>query len=414
MEFAADLHLHSRYAGGVSKAMTLPAIAAWAQRKGMDLLGTGDCLQESWLKEIELALEPAEPGLFRLRPETQVQVDRTVPPALRRPLRFVLSTEVHCAPAGTPPLGGIHHLIYFPSLDSVRRLRSRLEPIGDLTDGRPMLGIDSYQLLQAVVEQNDGLKLAPAHVLNPWYASLGTISGARSLETLFRDLTPQLCAVEMGLTSTPAMCGRLSTLDRHALFCCSDAHSLANIGREYLVVDIEPSFDHLFAAIQSSQSPHRRGMVKYPVARARYYPNWCGHCQRGDFAQKCPECGKPLVAGSRDRLEAVADRRLPDQRAEAAHCQQLRPLELLLADLGQCSPKSKAVSRDYDRLVSAVGNERYILTRASAEQLALESTPQIARQIVEQRTATPGSKPVAAPLVPANRELGGDQLSLRL
>ncbi len=412
MELAADLHLHSRYAGGVSKAMTLPAIAAWAQRKGMDLLGTGDCLQESWLKEIELALEPAEAGLFRLRPETQAQVDRVVPLALRRPLRFVLSTEVHCAPAGTPPLGGIHHLIYFPSLDAVRRLRSRLVPLGDLTDGRPTLGIDSYQLLQLVVEQADGLKFAPAHVFNPWYASLGTISGARALETLFRELTPQLCAVEMGLTATPAMCARMSTLDRHALFCCSDAHSLANIGREYLVVDIEPSFDQLFAAIQSAASPLRRGLVKYPLARARYYPNWCGHCQRGDFAQRCPACGKPLVAGSRDRLEAIADRPLPDPRAEAVHCQQLRPLQLLLADLGQCSPKSKAVARDYDRLIGAAGNERYILTQAPAEQLAVESTPQIARLIVEQRTATPEFSPAALP-IPANRELGSHQLSLQ-
>lgn len=49
MRFAADLHLHSRYASGVSPAMTMENIALWAQRKGVDLLGTGDCLPKTGL-----------------------------------------------------------------------------------------------------------------------------------------------------------------------------------------------------------------------------------------------------------------------------------------------------------------------------------------------------------------------------
>jgi PHP family Zn ribbon phosphoesterase len=72
--FAADLHLHSRYAGGVSPAMTIENIALWAQRKGVDLLGSGDCLQADWLREIETKLMPAGPGFFALRPEIESAV----------------------------------------------------------------------------------------------------------------------------------------------------------------------------------------------------------------------------------------------------------------------------------------------------------------------------------------------------
>mgnify|MGYP001550756195 CR=1 FL=1 len=94
MRFAADLHLHSRYARAVSPAMTVENIAHWAQRKGIDLLGTGDCLQADWLGEIEVAMTGAEAGLFTLKPEAAEKTGRTLPEGVRRQLRFVLSVEV--------------------------------------------------------------------------------------------------------------------------------------------------------------------------------------------------------------------------------------------------------------------------------------------------------------------------------
>ncbi len=69
MRFAADLHLHSRFASGVSPAMTMENIALWAQRKGVDLLGTGDCLQADWLpgNQAHTAEAPTRPpGAGRL------------------------------------------------------------------------------------------------------------------------------------------------------------------------------------------------------------------------------------------------------------------------------------------------------------------------------------------------------------
>jgi len=164
---AADLHLHSHYAGGVSKEMTVENVATWAQRKGIDLLATGDCLQAEWLGELERSLCVAEPGLYKLRPDLDAKISKALPGKLQRSLRYVVSTEVCCAPPGTPSLGGLHHLIYFASLESARRFRERILSFGDFNDGRPTLTLNSRQLLEAVLAHGEDSHLAPAHIFNP-------------------------------------------------------------------------------------------------------------------------------------------------------------------------------------------------------------------------------------------------------
>ena len=160
--------------------MTVENIALWAQRKGLDLLGTGDGLQADWLDAIEADMEEAEPGLLKLRPDVEARVTRLLPEWLRRPLRYVVSAEVCCAPPGTPPLGGIHHLLYFPSLEHARRFRERMKPHGDLNEGRPELRLNSRELMAAVLEFDPLCRLVAAHVFNPWYSTLGTVSGGRT------------------------------------------------------------------------------------------------------------------------------------------------------------------------------------------------------------------------------------------
>jgi len=392
MLIAADLHLHSRYAGGVSPAMTLPNIAVWAQRKGLDLLGTGDCLQEEWLREIETTLIPAESGLWTLQPAAAAATEKSLAPHLRRQLRFVLSTEVCCAPPSTPELGGLHHLIYFSSIESVRRFRERMAPFGDLREGRPTLTLDSRQLFAAVLEHGEDCRLAPAHVFNPWYSSLGSVSGERTLADVFGPQVPQLMAAEMGLTSTPPMCRRVSALDRHALFCCSDAHSLENLGRECTLLEIEPSYAALFEAVGDGSQRWGRGLIKFPIERTRYYLNRCGVCQKSFEGQRCPRCGRPLATGSRDRLEKVADRREPRPSEDAPPWMQVLPLAYVIAELMGVARDSKSVRQHYERLLAALGNERHILTEATHEEIAAASTPQLARAIVSQRTTAPGRK----------------------
>ncbi|HEY9249117.1 MAG TPA: endonuclease Q family protein [Rariglobus sp.] len=364
--------------------MTVENIARWAQRKGLDLLGTGDGLQSEWLAALEAAMEEAEPGWLKLRPEVEARVARTLPERLRRTLRHVVSAEVCCAPPGTPALGGIHHLLYFPSLEHARRFRERMGPHGDLREGRPELALNSRELLAALLEFDPRCRLAPAHVFNPWYSTLGTVSGGRTLAETFGDLEPHVLAVETGLTSTPAMCRRVSALDACALFSNSDAHSLENLGRECTLVDIAPGYEALMRALGGGSIA---GTIKFPVERTRYYLNRCGACKQSFEGRRCPRCGHALVMGARDRLERIADRTEPVMRD--APFMQVLPLAYVLAEQMGVPRTAKPVQAWLERLLESLGNERHILTEASEEEIADATTVSLARAIVLQRMEAP-------------------------
>ena len=398
--------------------MTVENLAKKARMKGLDLLSTGDCLHEGWLAELEAALEPApgEPGLLRARPELEARVAGALPRVLHGSLRYVAGVEVNCAPPGTPPLGGLHHLLFFPSLEHARGFRARLERHGDFSDGRPTLRLDSRQLLEELLDFDPACQLAPAHVFNPWFSSLGTVAGGATLEAVFGDLASRLLAVETGLTATPPMCRRLSCLDGYTLFSCSDAHSLENLGRECTLLDAaEPGFDAVMEALRSGRV---RETIKVPVERTRYYLNWCGACRASFDAHGCPRCGRVLVAGSRDRLERVADRAAPVGLPEGAPSfRELSPLAEVLAEELGVSPHSQTVGRWVARMLETLGHERRILTELDEARLELAATPRVARAIVRQRTESPGAAPEKAKARAGKPSSGGDgggQLGLGL
>lgn len=67
MKFYADVHLHSYYSRATSKNLNLEYLNLWGQFKGIQVIGTGDFTHPAWFTELETKLEPAEPGLFRLK-----------------------------------------------------------------------------------------------------------------------------------------------------------------------------------------------------------------------------------------------------------------------------------------------------------------------------------------------------------
>lgn len=390
--FAADLHLHSHYASAVSPAMTVENIASMARLKGIDVIGTGDCLQPDWLDALEAKLVEAEPGWFALRPEVEAVLDDPQPTAMRRPLRFVLSTELHCAPPGSGEVDGIHYLVYFRSFASARHMQRRLQPYGNLKEGRPRLTLTALQLLKAVLNHSEPCEFAPAHIWNPYFSVFGSHYGVSSMETLFGDLAPQVRLAETGLTSTAEMCRRFSELDACALFSCSDAHSLDNIGRECTRVEAEPGFDPLFAALKGGGPGRVVGTIKYPLEHTRYYRNWCSRCRGAWPGTVCPSCGKTLVMGAHDRLDHLADRPAGQIARNWPDFRQLLPLREIIAKVCQCKPSHKTVDKLYTLLVPILGHERYILNEANEAELADATTPQLARAICQQRTVPPNPK----------------------
>src|SRR5512135_2419024 len=184
------------------------------------------------LEELRGQLVPAEPRLFRLRDEVERDVLRRLPLSCRTLVRVPLSTEISTIYKRGDRTRKVHHLLYAPDLDAVAEITRRLARVGNLdADGRPILGLDSRNLLEITLESGEGCYLVPAHVWTPWFAVLGSKSGFDTVEECYGDLADQVFALETGLSSDPPMNWRVSSLDRYQLVSNCDALSPLMLGR---------------------------------------------------------------------------------------------------------------------------------------------------------------------------------------
>ncbi|MGH3258453.1 MAG: hypothetical protein ACRDOU_24175 [Streptosporangiaceae bacterium] len=103
--------------------------------------------------------------------------------------------------------------------------------VGNLaSDGRPILGLDSRDLLDITLSADPGCFLVPAQVWTPWFAVLGSKSGFDAVQDCYADLAGHIFAVETGLSSDPAMNWTCSSLGAYRLVSNSDAHSPPMLG----------------------------------------------------------------------------------------------------------------------------------------------------------------------------------------
>ena len=224
MKFYADLHIHSKYSRATAKNLDLENLYLWAQYKGIHVVGTGDFVHPVWLKEIETKLEPAEQGLYKLKDKYAKEIDATIPKACRMPVRFMLTVEISNIYKRLDKVRKVHNLIWAPSIESAKRIQTKLGSIGNIkSDGRPILGLDSRDLLEITLEADPQNIFVPAHIWTPWFSALGSMGGFDRMEDCFADLTKHVFAVETGLSSDPLMNWRLKQLDPYILVSNSDA-----------------------------------------------------------------------------------------------------------------------------------------------------------------------------------------------
>ena len=268
--FYADLHIHSKFSRATSRDADLEHMAIWARKKGVSVLGTGDFTHPAWFAEIQEKLVPAEPGLFRLRDDLAQEVDRQLTGACQGPIRFMLEVEISTIYKKGESTRKVHHLIYAPDLQTAQRLIQQLSRIGNLqSDGRPILGLDSRDLLEIALQSGEGCYLIPAHIWTPWFAVLGSKSGFDSVEDCYGDLAPEIFALETGLSSDPPMNWRLSSLDRYQLVSNSDAHSPPKIGREACAFDTELDYFAMRRALESGEG--YGGTVEFFPEEGKYH-----------------------------------------------------------------------------------------------------------------------------------------------
>ncbi|NUT47699.1 MAG: UvrD-helicase domain-containing protein [Saccharothrix sp.] len=379
MRFVADLHIHSKYSRACSRDCDLEHLTWWARRKGISLVGTGDFTHPAWYDHLTENLVEASPGLYRLRDDLDRDIDRTLPPSLASaPVRFMLSVEISTIYKRDDRTRKVHHLVYMPDLSAAARFNARLAKIGNLgSDGRPILGLDSRDLLEITLEC--GGYLVPAHVWTPWFAVLGSKSGFDAVEDCYADLAHHVFAVETGLSSDPEMNWRVSGLDKYRLVSNSDAHSPPMLGREATVFDTELDYHSVRAALETGDG--FAGSLEFFPEEGKYHVD--GHRKCGVRMEPaetaahrgiCPECGKPLTVGVLSRVDELADRPTGARPPGAAGFTSLVPLPEIMSEIVGTGPKSKKVLAEIDKLTAALGPELVILQDVPVDDIAAHST----------------------------------------
>ena len=376
MKFVADLHIHSRYSRATSKNLDLEHLTKWAQLKGVNLLGTGDISHPGWLQEIKEKLEPAEEGLFRLKEEFLADIQAEVPPACQHPVRFMLAGEISSIYKKNDRVRKVHNVIFAPTLAAVEKIQAALEKIGNIrSDGRPILGLPSRDLLEIILEVDPACYLIPAHIWTPWFSLLGSKSGYDSVEECFDDLTSHIFALETGLSSDPPMNWRVSSLDHYTLVSNSDAHSPKKLAREATVFNTELAYAAIFDALKTGDPEGFLGTVEFFPEEGKYHHDGHRKCNINwdptvTIAHNglCPECGKPVTVGVLHRVETLADR--PSGVPPRPHpFTSLIPLPEVLGEIHGVGPNTKTVQKVYDLLLAKLGSELSILQDLPLEEI---------------------------------------------
>ena len=389
MKMITDLHIHSRFSMATSKEGTPENLDFWARKKGISLIGTGDFTHPVWREELKERLVSEGNGLYRLRDAYVKEESRKFP---GEGTRFVVSGEISSIYKKNGKTRKVHNVILLPSLEAADAMAQRLEKIGNIhSDGRPILGLDSHDLLEMMLDVCPEGILIPAHIWTPHFSVLGAKSGFDSVEECFEELAPYIHALETGLSSDPAMNWRISKLDRYQLVSNSDAHSPSKLGREANLLDIDCSYEGLYRAIQTGEG--LEGTVEFFPEEGKYHFDGhrkCGVSLSPVEAERlggiCPVCGKKLTMGVDHRVEQLADRAEGFVKKDGKKYESLVPLpEVISACMGY-STASKKVQGCFEQMIQTLGTEFDILRNVPSEDIKSCAGERIAEGIENVRT----------------------------
>lgn len=367
--------------------MVVEELAKWAKIKGIRVLGTGDFTHPAWFAELKAKLQPAEPGLFVWKDDPE-----------KDPTRFMLTAETSHIYSKGGKVRRVHLLMWAPSFEAVEKINTRLSWAGNLkSDGRPIIGMDSKELVKIVMEADPAAMVIPAHAWTPWFSVFGSMSGFDSLAECFEELTPHIRAIETGLSSDPPMNWRLSQLDGIALTSNSDSHSLERIGREANVFDTELSYAGITDAVQANDPSRFLFTIEFFPEEGKYHFDGhrsCGVRLAPEETKKlkgmCPKCGRPVTVGVMARVEELADRPAGYAPEGRVPYKNLVPLDEIIAEALGVHAKTKKVYETYHKLCSALGGELPLLLDGDLARIAQLSDARVAegvRRVREGRLA---------------------------
>ncbi|MBI5001589.1 MAG: TIGR00375 family protein [Euryarchaeota archaeon] len=351
MLYNADLHIHSKHSMGTSGAMDMETLARESPRKGISLLGTGDCLHPEWLREIRESCEESD-GIFSMGK-----------------VHFLLQTEVE-------DNHRVHHIIFFPEFSSVEgfieALKGRHSPLS--SDGRPKMHMGGAEIAQAALD--NGAMIGPSHAFTPW---TGMYAHHDSLASCYGDQAGKVHFAELGLSADSDYADRIPEMRRLAFLTNSDAHSPypTRIAREFNRIEMKaPSFAELRKAILHEGGRKFVLNVGLPPQEGKYNESACIKClthyaldQAKALRWRC-RCGGVIKKGVRDRVEELSDSREPKHPAHRPPYLHLIPLgEIITKALGVANPNSKEVDEAWSAIVGKFGSEVAALVDAPINEI---------------------------------------------
>jgi DNA helicase II / ATP-dependent DNA helicase PcrA len=348
--FIADLHIHSKYSIATSKHLSPDWLDFWARAKGIGLIGTGDFTHPKWLDVLQEQLEESAQGLYKLKSafkHRQNWVRESTTP------HFMLTAEVHT-------------ILWAPSFEIAQKIQTAFEKrnFNIRSDGRPIIGLDAYDLLAMCLEISEDIAVIPAHIWTPWFSVLGAKSGYESIEECYGDLTPHIFAVETGLSSDTPMNFMCSMLDSFALLSNSDAHSPEKIGRNANIFNCKLSYNAIIQALKDRNGKSFEGTIDmYPQEGKYHYAGHraCNVCVNPlevlQHKFMCPTCKKPFTLGVFDRVAQLSD------RDDISICESWQktiyaiPLKEILSDLYDKGENTKTIQQAYTTIIAQCESE---------------------------------------------------------
>jgi uncharacterized protein (TIGR00375 family) len=344
--FNADLHLHSRFSIGTSPKMDLPHMSEAARIKGVDILGTGDCLYRPWLDELESNLEKVG--------------DRYE----NKGVAYIIQAEVE-----TTIGGRVHHLLFFPSFSSAYELHDIIMEGGysQLTSGRPQLKISPEGLVS--LSRGVGALIGPSHAFTPWTSMYAAFE---SIYDCYGKNAKHVTFLELGLSADTQMASKIAELDSFTFISCSDAHSPSpdKLGREVTRFCLNrASFREIDRAFKGVNGREVILNVGLDPREGKYHLTGCRRCKKaynlediiieGKVLKTCPVCGGPLKIGVKDRIQLLTlknDKVSSSRRPPYIH---VVPLIEILKAMKQSQRLN--VNKVYEALIQQFDNEIAIL-----------------------------------------------------
>ncbi len=355
-EFNCDLHFHSPYSGGVSKKMLISTIAEQSRLKGLNLLGTADILHKEWILHAKETLEESN-GVFLSKQHS---------------MPFILQTEVQC-------IDSVHHILFFPDFNSVQEAKQKLKPYSNDMDsfggGRPRIRLNAEKIAEIVLDA--GGMIGAAHAFTPYF---GIYAHFNSIRDCYGAQAKNIHFIELGLSADTDLADLMKENHSLSFLTNSDAHSPwpYRIGREFTRINLrKPDFNSLKKALERKNDALVTLNAGLDPREGKYHCSACSNCyaklslkeaETGKW--KCPECGRSVKKGVKDRILELADSgegEHPGFRPKYLH---LLPLaEIIQLSLGAKNVFGVKVQEQWKRFVERFGNEINVLADTPIEEL---------------------------------------------